>query len=98
MGPKHQVLGFIVNIRFKICRPVMMRAAFGVFCVIFGKRLGSGTAFTARARPVVRKDAAAIRAQRPGAPGRPFSPEGREWLHRPPIPQTLREDAELRHD
>jgi hypothetical protein len=48
--------------------------------------LGSRTAFAAAARPAVRMDGAVIPAKRPGAPGRPVSPEDREWLHRPPIP------------
>jgi len=86
IGPEREVLGFIVNIRFKICPAVMMRAEIGVFCLIFGERLGSGTAFAVAGRAAVRMDAAVIPVKRPGAPGRPVSPEDREWLHRPPIP------------
>jgi hypothetical protein len=86
MGPEREVLGFIVNIRFKICRPVMMRAAIDVLCVIFAERLGSGTAFAAAGRPVERTRAVAIPAERSGGPGRPVRTEDREWLHRPQIP------------
>jgi hypothetical protein len=86
MGPEREVLGFIVNIRFKICRPVMMRAAIDVLCVIFAERLGSGTAFAAAGRPVERTGADAIPAERSGGPGRPVRTEDREWLHRPQIP------------
>ena len=28
----------------------------------------------------------------------PICPHGREWLHRPPIPEKLRNDAKLKHD
>ena len=86
MGPEREVLGFIVNIRFKICRPVMMRAAIDVLCVIFAERLGSRAAFAAAARPLARTHAALFEAKRPGAPCRPVSPEDCEWLHRPTIP------------
>ena len=86
MGPKREVLGFIVNIRFKICRAVMMSAAFAVFCVTCAERLGNGTAFAAE-RPLAPTDAAMIDAIHPGAPGRPVSPEDREQLHPANFPQ-----------
>jgi hypothetical protein len=86
MGPEREVLGFIVNIRFKICRPVMMRAAIDVLCVIFAERLGSGTAFAAAGRASMRTGADGIPAKRRGAPDRLASSEDREWLHRPQIP------------
>jgi hypothetical protein len=88
IDPEREVLGFIVNIRFKICSRALMHAAFSVFCVIFVERLGSRIAFDAAGRPIERIDAAAIRAKRRCAPGRPVSPaEDREWLHRRPIPR-----------
>jgi hypothetical protein len=41
--------------------------------------------------------AAVIRTERrPLDP--PVCPHGREWLHRPPIPGKLRNDAKLKHD
>jgi hypothetical protein len=86
MGSAREVLGFIVNIRFKIFRPVKIQAAFVVSCVIFVERLGSGIAFDGAERPVVRMQAAAITAGRPHAVSRAVSREDREWLHRPPIP------------
>ncbi len=86
MGPEREVLGFIVNIRFKICRPIMMRAAIDVLCVIFAERSGSGTAFAAAGRVGTRTGADRIPAKRRAAPGRLASSEDREWLHRPQIP------------
>jgi hypothetical protein len=86
IGSAREVLGFIVNIRFKIFRPAKMRAAFDVFCVIFVERLGSGIAFDAAERQVVRIRTAAIAAKPPRALYRALSHEDCEWLHRPPIP------------
>jgi len=87
MDPGREVLGFIVNIRFKICRPVMIGAGFGVFCVTSAERLGNGTEYAAAERPLARTDAAMIAAKRTGAPGGPVSPEDREWLHPRIFPQ-----------
>ena len=85
MGAEREVLGFIVNIRFKICGRVMMQAAIDVLCVIFARRLGSGTTFAATGRSVEQTGADAIPAER-GGPGRPVGSEDREWLHRPQFP------------
>jgi len=85
MGPKREVLGFIVNIRFKICRLILIRLALDLTCVTSVQRLGSG-AESAAGRPLARTVAASIKAKSPGAPGGPVSLEDREWLHCPPIP------------
>lgn len=86
IGASREVLGFIVNIRFKICRPGMMRAAVDVFWVISAERLGNGAAISVAAREFERIGAYAIQTERRGAPGQPVGCEDRKRLHCRPIP------------
>ena len=52
MRPERELLGLMVNIRFKIFRWDMVRAAFGVICVVSSERFGSDIDFDGAERPV----------------------------------------------
>ena len=82
---QREVVGLIVNIRFK--NPP--RDGVGItslfFCVIFRQRLGSGTPYARTEQPIIRTIDGGDSDR--AAPHRSAScSHDREWLHRPQIP------------